>query len=363
MLIEHKRFGVLLVALLAPGSLLGQSFTSVTVSVASQPNPVCGVYLTLQAGGCAFAADYVWSTAGGGWVAGSSTLNPATAPVGYQFYFLPQAGIAASGSVPVYNSAFGQPPTAATEVEVTLTPQQSMDLNLLYPGACTVSACTPLPGQLQIGSIWVLVTGPDAATLDAQRASQLSFVYTPPNGSPTSQVPIPLVREMDASTSWEGTFTETPIAAKVNNPASNNSSFAVLNISSQPQSVLITLTDSYGNLIVSAQTPVLAPNANYGAVLWPMFGNTMFPSCVNNAAAGGVCMALLDPGGDGLVHGHILFTGTGGGKIIPIIMRAIGDSISSMPVVPQDQLTIRTASAARNGTTLAAQQHPTEEKK
>jgi hypothetical protein len=170
---------------------------------------------------------------------------------------------------------------------------------------------------------------PDAATLDAQKAAQLTFIYTPPDGIPTWQVAVPLVRDSDATVTWGSQFTETPIAAKANDPAANTMSMAVLNLSAQTQSVLVTISDNNNNPIVSAQTAPLAPEATTAAVLADMFGSAMAPQC-SPISTPGACFPTVSQ--DGLRHGNISFQGMGGGKIVPLVLRAIGNSISSLQV-------------------------------
>lgn len=65
---------------------------------------------------------------------------------------------------------------------------------------------------------------------------------------------------------------------------------------------------------MSVQTPVLPPGGTYVGVLWQMFGNSMFPEFIN--APNGPVKLLSQ---DGLLHGNI----------IPLMLRAIGNSITS----------------------------------
>jgi hypothetical protein len=106
-------------------------------------------------------------------------------------------------------------------------------------------------------------------------------------------------------------------------------SFAVENIS--PSSQAISVSPSVNGLpVASFTTPVLPPNAVYANTFMGAFDESTFPTCVNYAV--GACWNIANP--DGLWRGSVAFQGLGGGSIIPLTLRAIGNSISSMSSWP-----------------------------
>jgi hypothetical protein len=301
---EKRLFCLAFFVVLWTTTSLGQI---INLPLASVPNPQCGSYPSLSLSAdiqCGSVSHSPWSASGGGWNTDVSFTNTGTKPVTYEVCVLPAPGKATTVSAKVQLSLSGSTPIPGQTGIITLGPNVSADVNI-----------TSSDG-LQTGSVEVIVMAPDAATLDAQQATQLTYIYTPADGSPTLQVAVPFVRDPAATVTWGSRFTETPPAAK-NSLASNNSSFAVLNLFNQAQSVLITISDSNNNPIVSAQTDPLAPGATTAFVLADWFGSTMFPGIVSQ---------------DGLFHGNISFKGMGGGTILPLMLRAIGNSISSLPV-------------------------------
>jgi hypothetical protein len=102
---------------------------------------------------------------------------------------------------------------------------------------------------------------------------------------------------------------------------SNDCSFAVANLSAQPQSVTVTLYDRSGKLIAQKSTPVLTagiPGGVYGNDFGSFFGLTS--SALTSLT--------------GTIDGTVQFTSSAGLPIAPLVVHLAGNSVSTFQVVP-----------------------------
>jgi hypothetical protein len=293
------------------------------------PNPACGGYTTYKVVNlyylCGFFAYFPRYAAGNGWHAMLNYTNPysttrQSASVGNMF--IPSIGYnTTSDFMHIYSTAYGNDPIWAGgtgSIGISpLDPGVSMDADVYYPAQCDDKLnCSPLPDQTIQGAIMLFIGGVTAADLDAVKA-EMTLMYTPPNAPPTWQVSIPMTREKDAAPEWFGAFTETPLSKKDGNSASHNMALALLNLSDDPQAVEITITDNANRPIATKTTAVLGSAASMSITLADLFGDVM-PS----------------NGQDGLFHGEVHFKGVGGGNIIPMLIRAIGNSVGYIQTWP-----------------------------
>ena len=318
---------VLFAVILTP-SALGQNFFTLRGLTVTTVNPVCGRYATIVdhgRGPCAIYGHYPWYAAGDGWLSITTSTNGGNKSAAYNMIYLSMGG--AANPVAIFDTLDGQT-TPATDAgsSFTLDPGQSQTTTLWYPG----NGSGPLPNQLQDGPIAVMITAPDAVTLDAQ-AAQLVYEKVAQDGSVGMQVAIQLIREVDATPGWVSNFTATP-PSQTPGPAANNSCFAVENLGNDAQSVAIALYDQHGNQITVTNTPVLQPNGVFASCMPDFFGEAaMFPYCVCDTA-NGICAKLVS--NNGLVQGTVRYVGTGGEPVAPVTLRAIGSSIASFPTTP-----------------------------
>lgn len=259
---------------------------------------------------CERYAAFPWFAAGQGW---STQVAMFTAPVpgqqrGVQF----QIGLGTGASVKaVYgglagnygNFTFVQPPVLAGN---------SARLDIL-------SAAFD-PTVLAYGPLWVQFDAPDVQTLEAANL-QLIFLFADSTGKYNTQLAVPPVFNDQATSTWITSFSETPVDRKATVANSNDCSFAVANLSAQPQSVTVSLYDQSGNLIAQKTTPVLAaglPGGVYGIDFGTFFGLTS--------------SALTSP--TGTIDGTVQFTSSAGLPIAPLVVRLVGNSISTFQVAP-----------------------------
>jgi hypothetical protein len=184
-----------------------------------------------------------------------------------------------------------------------------------FTGVATLGGCGPtqngsasqIPGSAE-GPLQVQIVAPNANAL-SQATVQLTYFY------------------QDANVSWQVTVAPVDInAAKPRWTAplfqggQYVTAFSVVNASNAAQTVSVALRDGNGNQIVPPKTtPSLAPGC----------GCNQF----NQSATGGFYAATVpDLFGDiGTQYGSIEFTGTG--NILVIVLRTIGNSLGSVPVV------------------------------
>jgi len=129
------------------------------IPVASTPNRACGSYLTFPVSlQCAYTAHYPWFAAGAGWSTVTSNANTGTEPVSYQLNF-----VSAQGA------------NALVHIGTVSGPMQGNGYTVpLAPGFADDTAITSV--SQQVGSVLEIVMAADAATLDAQKAAQLTLI-------------------------------------------------------------------------------------------------------------------------------------------------------------------------------------------
>jgi hypothetical protein len=283
--------------------------------------PDCGSYtLAMLADGtfaCERYAAFPWFAAGQGW---STQVSMFTTPVpgqlrGVQF----QIGLGPGGSVKaVYgglagsygNLTFVQPPVLAGS---------SARLDIL-------SAAFAAP-DLAVGPLWVQMDAPDVQTLEAGNL-QLIFLFADSTGKYNTQLAVPPIFNDQAAPTWITSFSETPVDKKATAANSNDCSFAVANLSAQPQSVTVSLYDQSGSLLTQQTTPVLAAGIQDGAQVIPggVYGidfGTFF---------GLTSSVLTSP--TGTIDGTVRFVSSAGLSIAPLVIRLAGNSISTFQVAP-----------------------------
>ncbi len=259
---------------------------------------------------CERYATFPWFAAGQGW---STQVAMFTAPVsgqqrGVQF----QIGLGQGASVKaVYgglagnygNFTFVQPPVLAGT---------SARLDIL-------SAAFAAP-DLAYGPLWVQLDAPDVQTLEAANL-QLVFLFADSTGKYNTQLAVPPIFNDQATSNWIASFSETPIDRKASSPNSNDCSFAVANLSAQPQSVTVSLFNQSGLLIAQKTTPTLTagiPGGVYGIDFGTFFGLTS--SALTSLT--------------GTIDGTVQFASSAGLPIAPLVIRLAGNSISTFEVTP-----------------------------
>ena len=180
------------------------------------------------------------------------------------------------------------------------------------------------------GSFVFTIDGPNAAALESAhiRATHLQLGG---DGAPVGQADAPVVFRDQASSRWRVAVTETPLSQQTQ-PGSNVMSFAVANLSTAPQAVIVKVFDASGNLAASAKTPGL-----YGAItLGSPFEEAAGPGAVYAAALSNLLGVDLVPApGDTVFRGTVTFEGEGGGKIAPLVVRMNWPAITSVPATQE----------------------------
>jgi hypothetical protein len=293
--------------------------------------PACGKYVLATLADGSFACEryaiFPWFAAGGGW---STQVSMFTVPVAlgnghprgvqFQIGLGPGASVAAvygglAGSYGTFN--FVQPPILAGS---------SARLDILSAVVCGSNGCTQT-GDLADGPLWVQMDAPDIETLEAAHL-QLIFLFADSTGRYNTQMAVPPVFNDQASAAWMSSFSETPVDQKAAAINSNDSSFAVTNLSLQAQSVRVSLYDPGGNLIAQQNTPLLAAGTQNGAQVIPggVYGID-FKSFFGLTSS---ALASLT----GTIDGTVQFVSSAGLPIAPLMVRLAGNSISTFQVAP-----------------------------
>ena len=302
-----------------------------TAQFSTSTPPACGKYVlaTLADGtfACERYAAFPWFAAGGGWstqvsifTAPLTTLNGQPRGVQFQIGLGPGATVAA-----VYGGLAGNYGTF-NFVQPAILAGSSARLDILSAVVCAAAGCAQT-GDLADGPLWVQMDAPDVETLEAANL-QLIFLFADSTGQFNTQMAVPPVFNDQATAVWMSSFSETPMDRKAEAINSNDSSFAVTNLSVRAQSVSVSLYDQAGNLIAQKSTPVLAggtlkeaqviPGGVYGIDFGSFFGLT---SSV---------MASLT----GTIDGTVRFASAAGLPIAPLVVRLAGNSISTFQVAP-----------------------------
>jgi hypothetical protein len=302
-----------------------------TAQFSTSTPPACGKYALATLADGSFACEryavFPWFAAGGGWLTQVSMFTaPVTAvngqPRGVQF----QVGLGPGASVAaVYGGLAGSYGTF-NFVQSLILAGRSARLDILSAVVCGAAGCAQT-GDLADGPLWVQVDAPDVQTLEAANL-QLIFLFADSTGKYNTQMAVPPVFNDQESGAWMSSFSETPLDRKAAAINSNDSSFAVTNLSLQAQSVSVSLYDQAGNLIAQKSTPLLAAGTQHGA--------QVIPGGVYGIDFGGFfgltssVMASLT----GTIDGTVWFVSSAGLPIAPLVVRLAGNSISTFQVAP-----------------------------
>jgi len=259
---------------------------------------------------CERYATFPWFAAGQGW---STQVSLFTAPVpgqqrGVQF----QIGLGPGASVKAVEGGLAGNYGPFTFVQPPVLAGSSARLDILSPAFVTT--------DLAYGPLWVQLDAPDVQTLEAANL-QLIFLFADSTGKYNTQLAVPPIFNDQATSAWITSFSETPIDRKAASANSNDCSFAVANLSAQPQSVTVSLYDQSGILIAQKTTPVLAagiPGGVYGTDFGTFFGLTS--SALTSLT--------------GTIDGTVQFASSAGLPIVPLVIRLAGNSISTLQVAP-----------------------------
>jgi len=195
-------------------------------------------------------------------------------------------------------------------------------------GVCEYSA-GQCPPRSATGSLFVNADARNAAALEAVSAFGV-YKYTS-NGSVLSQAVAPVIFLDQAAVRWSAIITETPRDLQ-SQPGATITSFAVVNLSPDPQAVLIRVYDEGGNLQASAKTSVLRRVFDSGDIHAGTLSNVLG---INLAPS--LCPTLVKrPGlpcaGPPVFRGAVVFEGEKGGPIAPVVFRFNGSAVSTIPV-------------------------------
>lgn len=326
---------MLRLSLFLAGAALLAAQNPATYSTASRPD--CGKYSTKQwADGtysCERYATFPWFAAGQGWATQVPMLAAPASGAGGATGVLFQAGLGAQSSVAmVYGGILGNYGNFSS-VQPALAAGGSARLDILSAADCSSGTCF-LTGDLAYGPMWVQLDAASVSTLEAA-GLQLIFILSDSTGADTRQVAVPPVFNDLASANWITSFSETAVDQKPGNVNSNDSSFAVTNLSDQAQSVNVSLYDQQGNLLAQKSTPVLAAGVRSGSQVTPggVYGID-FGSFFGLTTAMLTPAAAIEADATGTIDGTIRFAASGGQPIAPLVLRTAASSVTSMLVSP-----------------------------
>jgi hypothetical protein len=195
-------------------------------------------------------------------------------------------------------------------------------------GTCGTVDGAPCP-ESATGSMIVTADAPNAAALDAISASAVYRHLS--NGSVQSETSAPVIFLDQAAVRWSAMVTETPRDQQSQSGATSTS-YAVANLSPDPQAILIRVYDERGNLAGSAKTPVLGQSLTFlgwsenlvGGVYAGTLSNTLG---INLPVSD--CFKCVSPP---VFRGTVVFEGEKGGLIAPVVFSFNGSAITTVPV-------------------------------
>lgn len=195
-----------------------------------------------------------------------------------------------------------------------------------------LAACYPSAGQCPpesaTGSMIVTADAPSGAALDAISAFG-TYRYTS-NGSVVSQATAPVVFLDQAAVRWSAIVTETP-RNQQSQTGATVTSFAVANLSRDPQAVLVRIYGERGDLLASAKTPVLDQARGFSGQAETLVGG-VYADTLSNVLGldlpSSQCHACSGPP---VFRGTVVFEG-GGGPIAPVVFRFNGPAVTAVPV-------------------------------
>jgi len=195
-------------------------------------------------------------------------------------------------------------------------------------GLCEYSA-GQCPARGATGSMFVNADAPNAAALEGVSAFGVYRYIS--NGSVVSQTTAPVIFLDQAAVRWSAIITETPRDQQTL-PGATITSFAVANLSPDPQAVLIRVYDESGNLYASAKTSVLRLVFDSGDIhagtLSDILGIDLPPSLCPTLVKG----PGLPCAGPPVFRGAVVFEGEKGGPIAPVVFRFNGSAVATISV-------------------------------
>jgi hypothetical protein len=172
-------------------------------------------------------------------------------------------------------------------------------------------------------------TGSLGMSAEAQRAAALEAVSAfavyryIQNGAVVSQATAPIIFLDQATARWSAIVTETP-RDQQSQPGATVTSFAVVNLSPDPQAVLIRVYDEFGDLSASAKTPELQGGLPSGDVHADTLSNILGINLPTSQCLGCTSAPVF--------RGTVVFEGEKGGQIAPVMFRFNGLALSAVPV-------------------------------
>jgi hypothetical protein len=164
---------------------------------------------------------------------------------------------------------------------------------------------------------------------DAQRAVALDSVSAfavykyISNGSVMSQTTVPVIFLDQAAVRWSALVEETP-RDQQSQPNATITSFAVANLSPDPQAVVIQVYDKAGHLSASARTPELQEGGGSGEV----YADTLAHILGTNLPVSPCPFCAGPP----VFQGTVVFEGEKGGLIAPVVFRFNGPAVTTVPL-------------------------------
>ena len=185
------------------------------------------------------------------------------------------------------------------------------------------------PAESGTGSMIVIAEAPSAAALDAVSGSGV-YTYTP-NGVVVSQTTAPLVFLDQAAIRWSAIVLETPRSGQ-SQPGATITSFAVVNLSPDPQAVLIRVYDERGNLSASGKTPVLDQALGFSGPTDVLVGG-IYADTLSNVLGIDLpvssCSGCANPT---VFRGTVVFEGEKGGSVAPVMFQFNGSAVTTVAV-------------------------------
>jgi hypothetical protein len=186
-------------------------------------------------------------------------------------------------------------------------------------GACPTESVT--------GAIEVPADAPSAAALDGVTAFGV-YRYSS-NGLVTSQATAPVLLLDQIGARWSALVLETP-RDQQGRPGAEITSFAVANLSPDPQAVLIRVYDERGNLSASAKTAVLNQGSFSDSQVFAggIYADTLANVLGINLPASS-CSGCANPP---VFRGTVVFEGEKSSPIAPVVFRFNGSAMTTVPV-------------------------------
>jgi hypothetical protein len=172
-----------------------------------------------------------------------------------------------------------------------------------------------------VGSLFLSADAQRAVALDSISAFVV-YKYIS-NGSVVSQTTAPVIFLDQAAVRWSAIVEETP-RDQQSQPGATIITFAVVNLSPDPQAVVLQIYDKAGHLSASARTPELRGGIGSGDVYASTLSDTL-----------GINLPILE--GDRaakvpVFQGTVVFEGDKGGLIAPVVFRFNGPAVTTVPL-------------------------------